>query len=171
MYALFDPSACLCQSIMSSRQDMHLWLVFVLHRLFLRLSFVLSVPRPSLQTRVTLLLQMAFCLAELHLWSTKSSLQVKGSTYHHVQSTSLPFSLLFFLSLSLRLALALCHHSLCFHTFFFFYPPRYIDFNNLTLSQHQFSPCLFPLSLCSLQIPILSLLCIALYSTFVIIII
>lgn len=118
MYALFDPSACLCQSIMSSRQDMHLWFVFVLHRLFLRLSFVLSVPRPSLQTRVTLLLQMAFCLAELHLWSTKSSLQVKGSTYQHVQSTSLPFSLLFFLSLSLRLALALCHHSLCFHTFF-----------------------------------------------------
>ncbi|KAM6996938.1 WD repeat-containing and planar cell polarity effector protein fritz homolog isoform 1-T1 [Tautogolabrus adspersus] len=30
-------------------------------------------------TRVTLLRQMAFCLAELHLWSTKSSLQVKDT--------------------------------------------------------------------------------------------
>lgn len=29
---------------------------------------------------------MAFCLAELHLWSTKNSLRVKGSTYQHVQS-------------------------------------------------------------------------------------
>ncbi|MEQ2184496.1 hypothetical protein GOODEAATRI_008511, partial [Goodea atripinnis] len=32
-------------------------------------------------TRVTLLLQMAFCLAELHLWSTKNSLQVKARGY------------------------------------------------------------------------------------------
>ncbi|XP_068597747.1 WD repeat-containing and planar cell polarity effector protein fritz homolog [Brachionichthys hirsutus] len=31
------------------------------------------------KTRVTLLHQMAFCLAELHLWSTKSSLQVKDT--------------------------------------------------------------------------------------------
>ncbi|KAG7228447.1 hypothetical protein INR49_007620 [Caranx melampygus] len=32
-------------------------------------------------TRVTLLLQMAFCLAELHLWSTKSSLQRETSAH------------------------------------------------------------------------------------------
>ncbi|XP_037637225.1 LOW QUALITY PROTEIN: WD repeat-containing and planar cell polarity effector protein fritz homolog [Sebastes umbrosus] len=31
------------------------------------------------KTRVTLVRQMAFCLAELHLWSTKSSLQVKDT--------------------------------------------------------------------------------------------
>ncbi|XP_068182775.1 WD repeat-containing and planar cell polarity effector protein fritz homolog isoform X2 [Antennarius striatus] len=31
------------------------------------------------KTRVTLLHQMAFCLAELHLWSTRSSLQVKDT--------------------------------------------------------------------------------------------
>lgn len=54
----------------------------------LRLSFILSLTRPSPQTCVTHLCQMAFCLAELHLWSTKGSLQVKGTTYQHVQSPS-----------------------------------------------------------------------------------
>lgn len=54
----------------------------------LRLSFLLSLTCPSPQTWVTHLHQMAFCLAELHLWSTKGSLQVKGTTYQHVQSPS-----------------------------------------------------------------------------------
>lgn len=69
---------------MLSRQDIHLCscLVFPLP------SFC-HLLAPSLQTRVTLLQLMAFCLAELHLWSTKSSLQVKGTTYHHVRSPSL----------------------------------------------------------------------------------
>lgn len=93
--------------------------VFGLPCLFLRLSFVLSLACPSVQTRVTLLRQMAFCLAELHLWSTKSSLQVKGSTYHRVQSPSLsiilslsPFS---FSSHSVLLWLFLSSHTLFSH--------------------------------------------------------
>ena len=76
MHTLFDP---FCLSIMSSRPDMHLWSR-------LALSFVLVPPcRLGLHSSR----QMAFCLAELHLWSTKSSLQVKGSTYRHVQSPAL----------------------------------------------------------------------------------
>lgn len=78
--------------------------VFGLLCLSLLLSFVLSLPCPSLQSRVTLLRQMAFCLAELHLWSTKSSLQVKGSTYHHVQSPTLSLSRSFSIILSLALS-------------------------------------------------------------------
>lgn len=126
-HALFDPSTYLCQSIMSSRQDMHLWLCLVCPVSF---SSFHSLSCPSLQTRVTLLHQMAFCLAELHLWSTKSSLQVKGSTYHHVQSPSLSLSL----SIILSLALSVITH--------FVFTPSFhltcIFFNNLTLSQHQF---------------------------------
>ena len=126
-HALFDPSTYLCQSIMSSRQDMHLWLCLVCPVSF---SSFHSRSCPSLQTRVTLLHQMAFCLAELHLWSTKSSLQVKGSTYHHVQSPSLSLSL----SIILSLALSVITH-------FVFTPSPHLTcifFNNLTLSQHQF---------------------------------
>lgn len=51
--------------------------------------------------------QMAFCLAELHLWSTQSSLKVKGNTYHHVQSAH---------SLNYSFSGSSCHHSLCFHS-------------------------------------------------------
>lgn len=75
----------------------------------------------SLQTRVTLPRQMAFCLAELHLWSTKSSLQVRGSTYHHVQSpslslnNSLPVSFLSFTSHSVLLWLFLSSLTLFSH--------------------------------------------------------
>lgn len=97
--------------------------------LFLRPSSVLSLTGPSPQTRVTLLRQMAFCLAELHLWSTKSSLQVKGSTYHHVQSASLSLSQLF--SLSLSVACSVIAH-------FVFTPCPHLtcaDCNGLALSQ------------------------------------
>ncbi|KAK2824577.1 hypothetical protein Q5P01_021752 [Channa striata] len=48
------------------------------------------------KTRVTLLHQMAFCLAELHLWSTKSSLQVKDTdigTYQYYDKGEPAFSL------------------------------------------------------------------------------
>lgn len=124
--------------------------VFGVPCLFL-LSFVLSLTCASLQTWVTLLRQMAFCLAELHLWSTKSSLQVKGSTYHHVQSPSL--------SVILSLALSVITH-------FVFTPfPHltYIYFSNLTLSQHQFSICLFSLSLCLFRFSCYQCLFIALY--------
>lgn len=83
-----------------------------LDRCLSRPSFVLSCSRPSPQTRVTLLRQMAFCLAELHLWSTKSSLQVKGSSYHHVQSPSLSMALRLshFVSLCLAPALLVVAH-------------------------------------------------------------
>lgn len=77
----------------------------------LRLSFILSLTCPSPQTWVTHLHQMAFCLAELHLWSTKGSLQVKGTTYQHVQSPSpLLDSLLSSFSLCLVLALSVITH-------------------------------------------------------------
>lgn len=82
---------------------------------------------------------MAFCMAELHLWSTKNSLKVKGRTYHHVQSPTLNNSL----------SGPFCHHSLCFHTF----SPPYLYL--LSQSNSQSTPILFSLSLCSLQIVIL----------------
>lgn len=103
---------------------------------FLSVFHLLFFPsRPSLQTRVTLLHQMAFCLAELHLWSTKSSLQVKGTTYHPVQSPSLlyihsPFS---FSSHSF------CHHSLCFHTFSPLYQDILQQSNSYSTSIHTMS--------------------------------
>ena len=105
-----------CRFVFSSRYSSVV--VFGLPCLSLHLSFLSC---PSLQTRVTLLRQMAFCLAELHLWSTKSSLQVKGTTYHHVQSSTLLIKslLVFFLFLlSLSCSGYFCQRSLCFHTSF-----------------------------------------------------
>lgn len=118
-------------------KDMHLWLCLVSCCLFLLLSLSLSLTCPR-QTRVTLVRQMAFCLAELHLWSTKSSLQVKGITYQFnlPLSNSLPFS---FLSLTRRLAL-----SPSVITHFVFMPSLHLTciyFNNQTSSQHQLSAC------------------------------
>lgn len=117
------------------------------------LNLFFSLTRPSLQTQVTLLHQMAFCLAELHLWSTKSSLKVKGSTYHHVQSPTL--------SIILSLALSVIAH-------FVFTPSPHLTciyINNLTVSQHQFSIC-FHFLFALFRFSCYQCLFIALYMTF-----
>lgn len=93
----------------------------------LNLFFLFSVPLCRLRLHCSD--QMAFCLAELHLWSTQSSLKVKGNTYHHVQSPTL--------SIILSLALSVITH--------FVSTPSshlsYIYINNQTLSQHQLLVC------------------------------
>lgn len=111
--------------------------------LFLICSLVLCPPPPPspphlllLQTQVSLHRVMAFCLAELHLWSTKSSLRVKGSTYQHVQS---PGDVPPTTTTTSSVSLSVIAH-------FVFAPPRHlacIHINNLPLSQHS----LFSLSL------------------------
>lgn len=155
MHGLFDPSGLFMSIYYVVLSRYASVVVFALPRL--SLSFVLSLlSRPSLQTRVTLLRQMAFCLAELHLWSTKSSLQVKGSTYHHVQSLLFFF---FYCSLNNSLSLWLLLSSLTL--FSHLLPTLPISTLTIWLCQHNSSltPSLFTFSLLSPR------LFIALYSS------
>ena len=130
MRALFDPPGLFMSIYYVVSPRYASVVVFGLPCPFLRLSFVSSLTCPSSQTRVTLLRQMAFCLAELHLWSTKSSLQVKGSTYRHVQSPSLSLSLSLwfstFPSRSVLLRLSVIAH-------FVFTPSLHLGISALTI--------------------------------------
>lgn len=138
---------------MLSRQDMHLGLCLVcpVSFSFFHLSFLSLVPLCRLGLHSSVRWRSAWLSCTCGPPRAHSKSKVALITVFNLPlslNNSLPVVFLFFLSLRLALALSVITH------FVFTPSPQltYIYFNNLTLSQHQFSLCLFSLSPCSLQI-------------------